>query len=92
MKQISSNKIKNTSIFTTKSEVLKLLKSKINFSKIEKIFDFTQNQWENNQKQLLDQIVKNFPNTKIIVRSSAIGEDSEENSNAGSYESVLNVN
>ena len=68
MKQISSNKIKNTSIFTTKSEVLKLLKSKINFSKIEKIFDFTQNQWENNQKQLLDQIVKNFPNTKIIVR------------------------
>ena len=57
MKQISSNKIKNTSIFTTKSEVLKLLKSKINFSKIEKIFDFTQNQWENNQKQLLDQIV-----------------------------------
>ena len=92
MKQISSNKIKNTSIFTTKSEVLKLLKSKINLSKIEKIFDFTQNQWENNQKQLLDQIVKNFPNTKIIVRSSAIGEDSEENSNAGSYESVLNVN
>ena len=92
MKQMSSDEKNHAQIFTTKSNVLKFLKPKIEFSKIEKIFDFTQNQWENNQKQLLDQIVKNFPNTKIIVRSSAIGEDSEENSNAGSYESVLNVN
>jgi glutamine kinase len=92
MKQTVSDKKTHASIFTTKSNVLKLLKSKINFSKIEKIFDFTQSQWEKNQNQILDQVIKNFPNTKIIIRSSAIGEDSEENSNAGSYESILNVN
>ena len=29
---------------------MKFLKPKIEFSKIEKIFDFTQNDWKNNQK------------------------------------------
>ena len=91
MKQITSTKKKYLEISSTKSNVLKSLKPKISLSKIEKIFDFTQNQWENNQKTILNQIMKNFPSTMIIVRSSAIGEDSEENSNAGSYESVLNV-
>ena len=91
MKQMSSDEKKHAQIFTTKSNVLKFLKPKIEFSKIEKIFDFTQNDWKNNQKIILEQIMDNFPNTTIIVRSSAIGEDSEENSNAGSYESILNV-
>ena len=91
MKQMSSDEKNHTQIFTTKSNVLKFLKPKIEFSKIEKIFDFTQNDWKNNQKIILEQILDNFPNTTIIVRSSAIGEDSEENSNAGSYESILNV-
>ena len=91
MKQMSSDEKNHTQIFTTKSNVLKFLKPKIKFSKIEKIFDFTQNDWKSNQKIILEQIMDNFPNTTIIVRSSAIGEDSEENSNAGSYESILNV-
>ena len=92
MKQKLSHEKKLTEIFTTKSNVLKFLKSKIKRSKIEKIFDFTQNEWNNNKKIILKQTMDNFPNTTIIVRSSAIGEDSEENSNAGSYESILNVN
>tara|TARA_Y100000590_G_scaffold310885_1_gene351202 strand:- start:7853 stop:10309 length:2457 start_codon:yes stop_codon:yes gene_type:complete len=92
MKQMITDKKKNTSIFTTKSNVLKFLQPKLTLSKIEQILDFTQDQWNMNQEQILIQITKKFPNTTIIVRSSAIGEDSEENSNAGSYESVLNVN
>ena len=50
MKQMSSDEKNHTQIFTTKSNVLKFLKPKIKFSKIEKIFDFTQNDWKSNQK------------------------------------------
>ena len=80
------------SIFTSKSDVLKLLKKQIKFSRIEKILDFTVEEWQERKNKILEQISTSFPNKKVIIRSSAIGEDSEENSEAGSYESVLNIN
>lgn len=75
----------------TKSNVLKFLRKKIKLSKIEKILDFTVLEWENNKMSILRSISKNFDSEEIIVRSSAIGEDSHERSDAGIYESVLNV-
>ena len=80
------------SIFTSKSDVLKLLKKQIKFSRIEKILDFTVDDWQKSKNKILEQISTSFPSKKVIIRSSAIGEDSEENSEAGSYESVLNIN
>jgi len=84
--------MKNISIFTSKSNVLKYLQNKISHSHIEKIFDFTVKEWKLNENEILSEIESMFPKQKIIVRSSAMGEDSEENSQAGSYESVLNIN
>ena len=76
---------------STKSNMLKFLKNKLEYSKIEEIIDFTILEWKSNSAKILDNISKNF-NSKVIVRSSAIGEDSFENSHAGNYRSILNIN
>ena len=81
----------NLSLFTSKSNVLQFLQKKLKNSHIEKIFVFTVEEWNFDKNLILSKIQKNFLNKKIIVRSSAMGEDSEENSQAGSYESILNV-
>ena len=78
-------------IFTSKSNVLKFLTTKIKNSKIEKIYDFTLFEWNNNKSKIIDDIKTQFKNS-IVVRSSAIGEDSLEGSKAGVYDSILNVN
>jgi glutamine kinase len=78
-------------VFTSKSNVLKFLTTKIQNSQIEKIYDFTLFEWNNNKSKIISDIIKQFSNS-IVVRSSAIGEDSIESSEAGLYESVLNVN
>jgi phosphohistidine swiveling domain-containing protein len=77
--------------FQTKSETLKFLKKRVKKSKIENIFDFTVKNWNQDKMKILQKIPVKF-NSKIIVRSSAEGEDSIEKSEAGSYESILNVN
>jgi glutamine kinase len=81
-----------SAIFTSKTNVLNLLNDKLHFSKIEKIFYFTHAEWNENKSKILKQIPDVFSKQKIIVRSSALGEDSIETSQAGSYESILNVN
>ncbi len=78
------------SIFTSKTDVLKFLQRKIKKSKIEKLYNFTVENWNQDSNEIMKEIQKKFKAT-IIVRSSAIGEDSEESSHAGSYESVLNI-
>ena len=90
-KKLKLNFEKN-SIFTSKSNILKLLKKHVKLSRIEKILDFTIGDWQKNKNQILARIATDFPNKKVIIRSSAIGEDSKENSEAGRYESILNIN
>ena len=83
--------IKKTNIFKSKSHVLKFLQTKLRFSNIEDMYVFTAKDWENNKKNILETITAKF-HSLIIVRSSAIGEDSKDSSKAGVYESILNVN
>jgi len=78
--------------FTSKSNVLKFLRHKLKKSKIEKILDFTVEEWDNNKKDIISNIQNEFYNKILIIRSSAIGEDSVENSNAGNYLSLQNIN
>lgn len=77
--------------FTSKANVLKFLQTKLKKSKIEEIFIFSVNDWKTNKHEILSNIQTQFKRKKIIVRSSAIGEDSVEKSSAGAYESILNV-
>jgi glutamine kinase len=78
------------SVFSSKSNVLKSLQPQLQYSKIEKIIDFTVEEWRINQEKILSTITSSFHN-QIIIRSSAIGEDSVSSSQAGSYDSILNV-
>jgi glutamine kinase len=77
--------------FTSKANVLKFLQTKLKKSKIEEIFIFSVNDWKTNKHEILSNIQAQFNRKKIIVRSSAIGEDSIEKSSAGAYESILDV-
>ena len=53
MKKLKLNFEKN-SIFTSKSDVLKLLKNQIKLSRIEKILDFTVEDWQKNKNKILE--------------------------------------
>ena len=90
MTNLTYSKLENSSSLT-KSNMLKHLQKNISKSKIEKILDFTILEWKQNSTEILDKISKKF-NTKVIIRSSAIGEDSFETSQAGNYTSILGVN
>jgi len=89
MKALQTNQNPN-SIFKSKASMLKLLQKNLKNSKIEKIFDFTVQEWIKNSKIILNRISEDFSDL-IIIRSSAIGEDSIENSQAGNYQSILNI-
>ena len=102
MKGISSNKENEDMILSSgnnffdnnkssKSHTLKFLSKQIKNSKIEKIYDFTVSEWMSNKQNIVERIQKKFGSCKIVIRSSAIGEDSVEKSHAGNYKSILNV-
>ena len=89
--KINNYEIKLDDIFSSKSNTLLLLNKILRKSKIEKIFNFTVEEWLQNRNMILDKISEQF-DSDIIVRSSAQDEDSFEFSKAGIYESILNVN
>ena len=69
-----------------------MLQEKIKKSKIEKLYFFKVFEWIENSSDILENICKKFQNSKyIIIRSSALGEDSLEKSFAGVYESILDI-
>ncbi len=82
---------KNNKMNLTKAETLYYLDKKLTSSKIEQLMFFSIHEWKNENKNIINKIIKKFQNNRIIVRSSAIGEDSLETSEAGNYDSIQNV-
>ena len=80
-------KLKNKS----KGETLIFLKKKFKFLNIPKSLIFNASSFSVNKKNFLNLISKNF-STSIAIRSSNKNEDTLNYSNAGKFESVLNVN
>ena len=78
--------------FLSKAKTLENLNGKIQFSNVLPIFVFTINQYKKNKTFILEEIQKKFSSDKIIIRSSAINEDTLLTSNAGHFDSILNVN
>ena len=78
-------------IFTSKSNTLRFLQNRVAKSKIEKIFDFSVSEWKCDQEHILTSIKTLFKGEKIVIRSSALDEDSFDKSNAGNYASVLDI-
>ena len=82
---------KNGEYSTTKSNVLKFIQKKARLSKIEKIYDFRVIDWLEDSSNILNKIRSRFKSKYVIVRSSALGEDSMDESFAGTYETIQNV-
>ena len=78
-------------IFTSKANTLMLLQKRVKNSKIEKIFHFKVKEWLENDKKLLEKISVIFKTGLVVVRSSALDEDSVDRSQAGKYQSILGV-
>lgn len=77
--------------FHSKSSTLEKLKPLLNISKILPIYSFNVGNWKKNKKLIIKQIRKKFKK-KVIIRSSAIGEDSIIESQAGKYLSINKIN
>ena len=78
-------------ILGTKAETLSRLKNMIKISKIYEQVSFTVGDWDSKKEECLKNISEKFLNKKLIIRSSAINEDSFNESNAGKYLSLLNI-
>ena len=77
--------------FGTKGETLDRLSNILDADAFLKQYHFTYLDWQNNHLSILDKILDHNPNTLLAVRSSAIGEDGNDSSMAGAYESCINV-
>jgi choline kinase/phosphohistidine swiveling domain-containing protein len=78
-------------ILGTKAESLERLKPQIRKGEIGELVSFTHEQWKTDRASLVRRIQAVFSRGTLIVRSSALSEDSWLQSSAGAYESVLDV-
>ncbi len=78
-------------IISSKADTLKALQPILTKSRIEPLLSFTISDWKNSKAELLSSVETMFGGSLIVVRSSAVSEDGEEESQAGSFKSVLNV-
>ena len=81
----------NQELFSSKANTLNYFQNRIKKSKIEKMYFFSVNEWKNNKEDVLNKIQKEFE-SYIVIRSSAKGEDSINESQAGKFKTVLNIN
>ena len=71
----------------TKSNSLKFIINKISKKLVSNFFSFSKKDYLTNKERIIKKINNNF-SENILLRSSAIDEDSEYLSNAGKYNSV----
>ena len=81
----------NQKLFSSKANTLDYFQNRIKKSKIEKMYFFSVKEWKNNKENVLNKIQKEFE-SYIVIRSSAKGEDSINESQAGKFKTVLNIN
>lgn len=77
-------------IFNSKAQNLLYLKNKAKRINVLPLLCFSFSEYKKNKTAFLNQIINTFQ-SDVIIRSSAYNEDNEKQSNAGVYQSVLNV-
>lgn len=82
---------RGSGIMSTKANTLLALKDRVTKSTIEDILVVTVDEAKNSPDMAADRINEKFGGETIVVRSSSRREDCFESSNAGHYESILNV-
>lgn len=79
-------------IQSSKGKLLRILSKKKLLFKVPILDYYTYTQWIENKEDILFSIKKKYQNKLLALRSSAVDEDKNDNSNAGKYKSFLNVN
>jgi cytidyltransferase-like protein len=88
--EFDHRRIKKT-IISTKANTLKALQPILKGSKIEKTFVFTVLDWSEKKEEIVQQIKQEFAPHAIVIRSSALNEDTFDSSMAGCFHSELNI-
>ena len=78
-------------MFYTKADMLRFLSDKVTLSRIEHIMTLSGNEYYKDMDKAAGEVCKEFAGGLVVVRSSSSMEDGEKNSNAGHFDSVLNV-
>lgn len=78
-------------VMGTKADTLSRLEGMVKSSFIGEQYNFTVDQWVADYRTVLHDITQRFANKRLVVRSSSKGEDNWGNSNAGGFDSILDV-
>ena len=87
-----TKKVNKNPIISTKASTLKNIQTYLTQSKIEKLYILKTTDWQSNKDALIESIQSYFEDGNVVIRSSSKNEDAFEQSNAGHYTSVLDVN
>lgn len=77
--------------FVSKADTLQTLSGLLTKSLVEDLYVFSESDWDLSKPKIIDAIKNQFQGKTIVVRSSALSEDTTHSSNAGAFRSVLNV-
>lgn len=77
--------------FESKAKTLENIHENLNTAKTLPVFRFNVKNYKENKAVLIENLQHFFDCEKIVVRSSSENEDSQSKSNAGAFESVLNI-
>lgn len=80
-----------SNLISTKADTLLALRDRLKLSRIEPIYVVTSGGFKEDRAAVAKEIGRRYGEKRIVVRSSASNEDSMQNSNAGHYESALNI-
>ena len=75
----------------TKAETLQRLYHKLKNAEVLPQYMFTVREWNVSSEKIKNEFLSLEWNTKVIVRSSSLAEDTSNNSQAGKYKSIANV-
>lgn len=78
-------------VLGTKAETLSRMQELLRSASIPPLLCITAHDWQNRPRECLDTIQSKFSSTAVVVRSSSHTEDGWECSQAGAFDSVLNV-
>lgn len=80
-----------SNLISTKADTLLALRDRLKESRIEPIYVVTAGAFAQDRQSVIEEIGQWYAGQKIVVRSSASNEDSLQTSNAGHYDSNLNI-
>ena len=78
-------------VLGTKAESLERLKPLLTSGRIGDLVRFSQREWRDGRDAVLRRVAAAFGDTRVIVRSSALSEDSWTESAAGAHKSLLDI-